>query len=62
LGYRLVNYKPDSVDYTTYESLRDRFLCSPRGHATLLAGGIVAHLTREVVPYREVYLGPSDNV
>jgi hypothetical protein len=62
LGYRPQGYKPDHIDYAAYESLRRRFLCSPRGRAAILAGGIVARLAREDVRYEDVCNGPSDSV
>jgi hypothetical protein len=62
LGYRPQDYKPDRIDYAAYESLRSRFLCSSRGRAAMLAGGIVARLAREVVRYDDVCHGPSDSV
>jgi hypothetical protein len=62
LGYRPQGYKPDHIDYAVYESLRHRFLCSQRGRAAMLAGGIVARLAREDVRYEDVCNGPSDSV
>ncbi|KAF8236813.1 hypothetical protein L208DRAFT_1250945, partial [Tricholoma matsutake] len=58
LGYRPAGYKPDDLDYYVYKSHCKHLLASACGHAALLAGGIVAHLAREVVRYEDVYYGP----
>jgi hypothetical protein len=56
------NSQFDEVDFLLYERLRDEFLRSPRGHLALLAGGVIAHLACEVIPFNKVYDGPADNV
>ena len=62
LGRRDKGYKPDDIDYKMYVQQRDAFLRSPRGRAALLAGGIVARIAWDVVPYRMVYDGPLEDV
>ncbi|KAK0207252.1 hypothetical protein IW262DRAFT_1282307, partial [Armillaria fumosa] len=61
-GYRPKNYKPDHLDFVAYEWHRNAFLRSPRGRAACLMGGIVGRLARGIVPYEEVYRGPSEDV
>ena len=62
LGRREKDYKPDEIDYKMYVQLRDAFLESPRGRAALLAGGIIARIAQDVVPYRKVYDGPLEDI
>ena len=62
LGRRMRNSQFDEVDFLLYERLRDEFLRSPRGHLALLAGGVIARLACEVIPFNKVYDGPADNV
>ncbi|KAK0215265.1 hypothetical protein EDD85DRAFT_751844, partial [Armillaria nabsnona] len=62
LGYHPANYCPDFIDYLAYENHRDSFLHSQRGRAALMAGGILGHLAKDIVEYRQVYYGPSDEV
>lgn len=62
LGFRPLGYCPDSIDYQTYVSSRNRFFKTSRGRAALMAGGLVARLARDVVPYIEAFYGPSDTV
>ncbi|KAK0458337.1 uncharacterized protein EV420DRAFT_1236530, partial [Desarmillaria tabescens] len=62
LGYRHVNYKPNPLDFATYQSLCKGFLCSQRGQAALLAGGILAQIARDYIPDDEVYMRPSHDV
>ena len=45
-----------------YMQLWDAFLQSPHGCAALLAGGIVAHIAWDVIPYKTVYDGPLEDV
>ncbi|KAK0479122.1 hypothetical protein IW261DRAFT_1336724 [Armillaria novae-zelandiae] len=61
-GYRPKNYKPDHLDFVAYEWHRNAFLRSPRGQAACLMGGIVGRLAHGVVPYEDVYHGPSEDV
>ena len=35
---------------------------SPCDHLALLAGGVIAHIACEVIPFNKVYNGPADNV
>jgi hypothetical protein len=62
LGRRTRNSKFDEVDFLLYERLRDEFFRSPRGHLALLAGGIIARLAREVIPFSKVYDGLADSI
>ena len=62
LGQRNKNYEPDNINYKMYVQLQDAFLQSPHGHAALLAGGIVAHIAWDIVPYKTVYDGPLEDV
>ncbi|KAK0215391.1 hypothetical protein IW262DRAFT_1277835, partial [Armillaria fumosa] len=62
LGYRHVGYRPDPLDFATYQSLCKGFLCSQRGRAPLLAGAILARIARDYISDNEVYLGPSHDV
>ncbi|KAJ3850684.1 hypothetical protein EV368DRAFT_44759 [Lentinula lateritia] len=59
LGLRPATFKPTLQDYRGYEILRDDFLCSARGPAALLAGGIISRLAREVVDVNDVCDGPT---
>ncbi|KAJ3721388.1 hypothetical protein DFJ43DRAFT_1004458 [Lentinula guzmanii] len=61
LGFRPAGFSPTLQDYHAYEVLRDDFLCSARGRAALLAGGIVARLARDAVNEQDVYDGPTEN-
>lgn len=62
LGRREKDYQPDEIDYRLYVQLRNSFLQSPRGRAALLAGGIIARIAQDVVPYEKVYDGPLEDV
>jgi hypothetical protein len=57
LGYRSINYQPTIHDYQSYECKRNDFLRSPRGHAALLAGGLISRLARDVVNFDDVCYG-----
>ena len=59
LGYRQVGYKPDLLDYKSYEELRDRFLRQPFGRAALLEGGIVWRLSLEALGIAPALDGPA---
>jgi hypothetical protein len=63
LGYREVGYKPDSVDYAEYETIRRAF-CESEQHsrAALLKGGIVWRLVKETLSPGDVLAGPTANV
>ena len=60
LGYCPPCYKSDVLDYQAYEVEHSQFLVSAHGRAALMAGGLIAHLARDVVSYEDVYYGPSD--
>lgn len=62
LGYRPPKYRPGPIDYQTYVSTRNRFLRTSRCRAALMAGGLVARIAKGLVPYSEVFYGPSDVV
>ena len=62
LGYRLSGYVPSKRDYETYESIRNRFLSSPRARAAMLKGGIIWRLAKEAIPESAVLSGPSTEV
>jgi len=62
LGRCMRNSKFDEIDFLLYECLCDEFFRSPRGHLALLAGGVIACLVCEVIPFSKVYDGPADNV
>ena len=59
LGYRPAGYKPDILDYKSYEELRDRFLRQPFGRAALLEGGIVWRLSLEALGIAPALDGPG---
>lgn len=61
LGLRPQNYSPNRIDYQTYMAIRDKFLQSPRGRATLLYGSVIGCLARAVVAAEEVFRGPTDD-
>lgn len=62
LGYRPRNYRPDALDYQAYVSTRNRFLRTSRCRAALMAGGLIARIAKDMVPYTDVFYGPSDAV
>ena len=62
LGYRRSDYKADTHDLHVYEAERDRFLRSSRGRATVMCGGIVGRIAREVVPDAHVIYGPDPDL
>jgi hypothetical protein len=62
LGYHPMKTDLGLIDFVAYESRRNQFLCSPRGRAALLAGGIVARIAREALSVEDVDRGPSDSV
>ncbi|KAJ7655292.1 hypothetical protein DFH06DRAFT_497154 [Mycena polygramma] len=62
LGYRPPKFKPDLSDYNTYVAIRGRFMCSPRGRAALLYGGVIGRIARAEVSLEAVFRGPNDNV
>jgi hypothetical protein len=63
LGYREVGYRPDSVDYAEYETIRRAF-CESEQHsrAALLKGGIVWRLVKEILSPGDVLTGPTADV
>ncbi|KAJ6501576.1 hypothetical protein C8R47DRAFT_969980 [Mycena vitilis] len=61
LGYRPPNFKPDLSDYNAYVAIRGRFMCSPRGRAALLYGGVIGRIARAEVSIEAVFRGPSDD-
>ncbi|KAK0185699.1 hypothetical protein F5146DRAFT_937387, partial [Armillaria mellea] len=62
LGYRPANYKPDRLEFATYQALCRNFLTSQRGRAALLAGGILGHIAKDFISDDEVYPGPSHDI
>ena len=58
LPMRLVDYQFGNDDYEAYIHHRAQFLTSPRGHAALLRGGIIAWRAREHIAIDLVLLGP----
>lgn len=62
LGFRKMGYKPNSIDYRAYTSIRNNFLRTTRCRAALMAGGLIGRIARDIVPYDNVYYGPSDAV
>ncbi|KAK0230328.1 hypothetical protein IW262DRAFT_1453227 [Armillaria fumosa] len=62
LGCRPTDYKPDRLEFATYQALCKGFLRSQRGRAALLAGGILGCITQDFISNDEVYLGPSADV
>jgi hypothetical protein len=62
LGYRLSGYVPLKRDYSTYESIRNNFLTTPRARVALLKGGIIWRLAKESVSEVRVMSGPSSEV
>ncbi|KAK0464114.1 hypothetical protein IW261DRAFT_1347389 [Armillaria novae-zelandiae] len=62
LGCRPTDYKPDRLEFATYQALCKGFLRSQRGRAALLAGGILGRIAQDFIPNDEVYLGPSSDV
>jgi hypothetical protein len=49
LGWRPADHKFTSLDYASYEALRDEFLRQPHARAALLMGGIVWRIAIEVL-------------
>ena len=62
LGWRPPNYKPDSIDYASYEVAHDALLSQPHACAALLHGGIVWHPARESITNDNVLIGPTEDV
>jgi hypothetical protein len=59
LGSRPAQYRPTFWDYAGYRATRNAFLETPGGRASLLQGGIVARIAREVLPVEAGAVGPS---
>ncbi|KAK0496587.1 hypothetical protein EDD18DRAFT_1105693 [Armillaria luteobubalina] len=62
LGCHPTNYKPNRLEFATYQALCKGFLRSQQGHAALLAGGILGCIAQDFISNDEVYLGPSADV
>jgi hypothetical protein len=52
-------FKPDLLDYQSYEQTRDSFLRQPHARAALLAGGIVWRLSFDALGISPVLDGPT---
>ncbi|KAK0224271.1 hypothetical protein IW262DRAFT_1269328 [Armillaria fumosa] len=62
LRCRPTDYKPDRLEFATYQALCKGFLRSQQGRAALLAGGILGCIAQDFISNDEVYLGPSADV
>jgi hypothetical protein len=59
LGSRPAGYKPDLLDYQSYERTRDSYLRQPHARAALLGGGIVWRLSFDALGISPVLDGPT---
>lgn len=59
IPFRLSGYTFSFSDYAAYVSQREAILCSPRGRAAILAGGIIWRLAIEHLSADTVLCGPS---